>query len=158
MDEDLRASLEAIRKHTPRLNQATDNLAEVVRSVEDFLNEVCRLSLNFSVRIADHNPDEYPEWTNLEYTKIGGRFRIAVVHYNEPLEKSTTTAWSECPRDVKVWAFRCVPNLLTAIAQELVKQSEELERAGNAAREIVDSLRTVESATSGRRSGAEGKR
>jgi hypothetical protein len=79
-------------------------------------------------------PDEEPEgWVNLEYRRLSGKFRIAVVRMRyqggpEYDEVEDVRAWSECTREEKLESFEKLPELLVALAAEVEKKTVEAEK------------------------------
>ncbi|CAN5225335.1 hypothetical protein BH10PLA2_BH10PLA2_11280 [soil metagenome] len=109
----LRAALKSLREVSPRLNSITDKTTEIVATVENFLNEVCKIGMAGSVQLSAD--EELFEGTSLEYRRFKGRFRIVVVHYTA--EDQSVKTWTECTRSDRLVAFKKLPQLLQAVAK-----------------------------------------
>lgn len=139
MTDVLSRSIKNLRESSSRLNQITDNANESVRLVEDFLSKECQLGMSAYVPIKEKSNGitQY-----LEYRKITGKFRIAVVLTSYISESDTDVKpWSHCPRSVKLEAIKKLPALLDELNNKVIKQIDDTESA------TEDVLNAMESAT-----------
>ena len=119
-------SMNRLRAISTRLNKASDQASDLVAAVETFLNEDCSIGLPASLvieRKKDESDDLHTEWLTVSYERWDGRFRIVVelAHGFDPTEEVTIDLkkpWDQCPRDLKLQAFRKLPELLNEIADQ----------------------------------------
>lgn len=114
--------------------------------VEQFLNTECSIGIEASV--SDDSSENSTNYERLEYTRLGQRFRIAVVRRNENGNEEYTP-WSDCPRDVKLRSFSKLPELLASIAEKVQAELAIAETAEAAVEKIYAALPKVKEADSG---------
>ena len=112
-----RDALASLRTLTPRLNAVTDLANNTIRDVEKFLNDEVSAGVAAFV-LVEHLDEDGTTWVSLEYRRVGGRFRIALVWYDCGEEKSEK-AWADCGRRDKLVSFAKLPDLLTEIAKKV---------------------------------------
>lgn len=127
MPSPLNIALENLRDSSRELNSLTDQAAELVKRVEDFLNKKCSIGMSTYVEV---DADALGAWVlYLAYERVDGRFRIAVdFEYTDDSDEFQTTAWSDCSRHLKLKTMEHLPKLLTEIAEnanEEVAQTRE---------------------------------
>jgi hypothetical protein len=119
MADDLSSAAGALRRSSERLNTITDEAAETVRAVEDFLNEQCSLGV-FAKVIIWHAYEPWDDNLYLAYQRSGSRYRIVLrwepAQATDP-EDFTTKPWSECTRDQKLETFAKLPDLLAELSK-----------------------------------------
>ncbi len=103
-------ALETIQKLVPQLNASTDEASRIISDVEKFLEKN-------NVGIEAKGLPSPQSGKVLCYTRVSGKFRIAVRFY----EKGTDVAidvrpWLDCTRDDKLATFPCLTDLLVAIS------------------------------------------
>jgi len=137
MTEDLKASIDLLRKVSPKLNKATDEAHEVVAEVERFLNNECSIGVRAIVGIDEEDlPEDRRRDTYLVYDRVDGKYRIAVetvLVENVQMEGMSTvnayeatrycrediTPWVSCPRHIKLESFPKLPRLLKYIGEKV---------------------------------------
>jgi hypothetical protein len=123
---DLSRQLHELQNSTNDLNALTDKANDVVRRVEIFLRDTCRIGGWGSVYVPPPEDYEEPEngatWeTCLEYQRYKGDYRIIVTHLlnSDPHESKP---WSECSRDIKLQALEALPALIDELHKKVKKQ------------------------------------
>lgn len=144
MSDSLSKSLSKLRNSAKRLNQLTDQANETIREVETFLNEKCSVGVYASVRAYEEVHDDGPPFsifTNLEYRRVGSRFRIAVVQYHEfDPEQEKVKPWSDGSRDEKLDTIAKLPDLIAAIGNKLDERIGNAEKGLGEVSEILHGL------------------
>ncbi len=153
MTSEIFDALNALGKLAPKLNSVADDAAQVVREVEKRLDNY-GLMIHASVLINILEISErIQEETDLEYRRIGGKFRIAIVRERHtattdandtsPTAHTTleVTPWLECGRELKLESFEFLPDLLAKIIQNVQKAIAGAEKAAPAVRKFLDSMR-----------------
>lgn len=136
MSERLSDQIAQLRAITPRLHAVTDEAARIVRIVETFLGEECKLGLaaHCDFDEVDDQRGAPIACKRLEYGRIDGQFRLIIAEIDidvEAYEERTylsRTAWVNCTREMKLRSIEYIPNLLAAINQKVkstIKQTEE---------------------------------
>ena len=140
----LAASLASVRDAADRLNKMTDRAAETVRRVEEFLGERCSVGVTASVLVSEEDAQDFPTtWTtNLAYAWTNNGLRIVVSVYSEHDGRTDVKTWAECSRDVKLATVKKLPDLLTAIADEINKRISDAEDAIGTIDEVFNALKT----------------
>jgi hypothetical protein len=128
-------TFDVLRNLSTRLNTITDRANESVREVEKFLNEECSIGIKAHIKIRDI-ADGVPE-ANLEYRRVGSRYRIAVVEINEQGQDTKVKPWTDCSRNDKLSSFEFLPELLANIASSV---EESLQEAETTARKVADAI------------------
>lgn len=145
MTENLRSQIAHLRSLSPELNRVTDQAARLVSVVENFLSDECQFSIPAHVVMSrtDH-PDGSDDETRLEYARLEGKFKLVVSQVSsDPAGESyvqSKTAWSECPRDIKLWSIEHIPDLLVAIGKRIERT---ISSAGKASKNIEDLLLAI---------------
>jgi hypothetical protein len=138
MADALSTSIELLRSASPRLNEATTQAGDVVRRVEDFLNDECKLGVTACVAVVQ---DDEAEWgTYLEYRRVGGKFRIAVVDSDFRGENETVKPWSDCSREEKLRSFQHLPQLITKVAEEVQRSIDAVSETGRTVTALMKAL------------------
>ena len=162
MTDELRQALQQIREATPKLNKATDEAAQLVKVVDDFLAEQgVGLPVQVIVESGETTKDEeeaepyHSETLCLSYKRCGrdGKFHIAVEReffawrdcdgYGEPDNPTVSRdvdSWSLASREDKLKTFAELPELLTEIAKQVtntVKSTVEATKAVERIREAI---------------------
>jgi hypothetical protein len=134
MGDSLSTAVARLRSSSARLNKLTDDAAELVRSVEDFLNDEC--SAGIEVFLPNNlsgcsNSFESDFEMNLAFRRVGKRYRIVLVSgtVGEPEEDWVTTPWSECSREIKLRALPHLPALVDQVARAIEDKVKEAETA-----------------------------
>jgi hypothetical protein len=136
MSDDLSGAVERLRSSTMRLNHLCDQAAQIVRDVEQFLED-SRVGLSASVSIgygAWSDVADEPDWEDrLEYRRLeGGKYRIASVRYymtTSPPLPDEVRPWSECTRDEKVDSLAILPELVVELAKSAEDRASKAEKA-----------------------------
>lgn len=151
MSNQMRDTIEQIRRVAPQLNEVTDQADRTVKAVERFLNDECSVGLPCYTLVctADAGAGKQRE-TYLGYARAGGKFRIVVEERDvvpsvadfsgSRIISRETTAWSECARHRKLDAVRMLPDLLQAIAAEALNASEKADETVKSIRELRKAL------------------
>lgn len=161
MTDQLRKSIESIRRLSPELNKATDDAARVVSVVEKFLGEECGVGIEASKLVHTTNPDETDVY--LEYRRHNGKFRLIITEnvilrdeegkpltdeYGEPKRhESSVVAWTEASRQQKLAAFAELPGLLDNIAQAVEQSISSTNASVAAVEQITASLSPARSSS-----------
>ena len=129
MTGDLSKQLHALQKSTDDLNALTDRANEIVRRVEVFLREKCRVGGQASVAVdsltQDHSHDGGPIIEPyLDYERYKGDFRILVSTFIDN-ELHDSKPWSECSREVKLKALDALPELIGKLHEMVNSQLQE---------------------------------
>ncbi len=151
MTKELQKAFSRLRKVSPKLNAATDEVTEIVNLVEQFLNKECSIGLSVKVFIdANDIDEEYCECTYLAYRRVDGKFRLAVVTTKESdsdenpdaviKEEIEITPWVSATREWKLKSFNKLPSLLTLLAEEAEKINEATNDTAQTVKEIIKSL------------------
>jgi hypothetical protein len=136
MPDDLSVAVERLRTSTQRLNTLADAAGQLIKSVEDFLEE-SHVGVTASVNlgyIPDPDDEETPESiTRLAYRRVkSGKFRIALVEvsrYSQSDDDHVVRPWAECSRDEKIDGLRKLPELLVELANRVNEKTDQAERA-----------------------------
>lgn len=137
--QELTSAVGRLRTSAARLNSLTDEVAELVREVEDFLNVKCSVGITASVIIEENGDEDGAWWEFLEYDRCGARFRIIVRSghdYDGPREDSEKP-WVECSREMKLKAAEKLPQLLIAIADAVDKKIETAQAAKDSIENLI---------------------
>jgi len=131
MADMLRARLERLGDLAKRVNAATDEAARIVQGVESYLSDTIHLGVGAAITIdLDEDRDEgNRSEKRLVYDRYGSKFRIFVLHdldFQGVPDRQEKTLWANCPRDVKLLAFNCLPALLDELAERLEGTLEQV--------------------------------
>jgi hypothetical protein len=126
MATDFPAQLQALQNSTNDLNALTDKANNVVRRVEIFLRESCRVGGWASAYVPIPEEDENPEdprtiETYLRYERFKGEYRITVTHLIDG-NAQETRPWAECSRDTKLKTLEALPELIDELHKKVSKQ------------------------------------
>jgi Lon protease-like protein len=135
----LRVAVESLRTLSPRLNSITDFANDLVREVEEFLNEECSIGISATVSVA--RTSDGPEGLYLEYRRVGPRFRVAVVLTDDEGNDISVKPWSDSSRTDKLGTLPFLPKLLTEIAEEAEGQVARAEKAAQTVASTLAALR-----------------
>ena len=144
--QELSNAVAALRTSSSRLNGLTDDIAQLIGAVEDFLNEECSIGIETSVTMKEgEDPPEYWHDT-LEYTRHGNRYRIVVRHYYTFAGDGNDVAkpWAECSRKDKLDSAALLPDLLIAIAKQVDEKIEIAQGAKAAIENLIAEGVTLE--------------
>ncbi len=142
MADNLATSIQDLRSASSQLNAITDEAARTVLKVEDFLNNECSVGIPAAVEISSETDDVHGNThsTYLEYRRVGQRFRIAIVHFDDLPETESVKAWSDSPRDEKLDAFKKLPDLIIKIAVKLQERISEVQESVDTVNVTVTAL------------------
>jgi len=144
MSDSLSKSLSKLRNSAKRLNQLTDQANETIREVETFLNEKCSVGVYASVRAFQEVQDDAPPFsifTNLEYRRVGPRFRIAIAQYHEfDPDQVKVKPWSDSSRDEKLDSIAKLPDLIAQIGKKLDERIRDAEKGLGEISEVLHGL------------------
>lgn len=145
MVADINQSLKKLHSLASELNKAADDATVLVRDIEKLLAQ----DLNLSVAAEVHAPSvvSQADEAYLSYTRVGGKFRIAVTHWeirgaktlDETWRSVSEIPWLECSRDVKLQSFPELPRLLEEIIKQAGLALESLSKATPAVKELLAS-------------------
>ena len=145
----------------PKLNKATDAVNATFRAAEEYLNGLS-LGIETSVFVSkvmvaideDNEAEARPgaettERTFLEYSRIGGRFRLAIGKTRETMFGMDTLdskvlpslAWDQAGRIEKLEAVAKLPELLDELAKQAEILAEAAEKASGAVAEILGGMK-----------------
>ncbi|MHC4447690.1 MAG: hypothetical protein ACYSXF_07930 [Planctomycetota bacterium] len=128
--------LSQIQHLTPQLNDATDAAGQAVRQIEAFLDK-CGIGLFFCLVVMENDENGA---VHLVYQRVRDRFRIAVRAHNMPamaMRDNTLVPWVECPRNIKMLTFPCIPELLKVIVGGLAAEIEKTTSTTQLAEEMM---------------------
>lgn len=158
MTDELRDSLNQLRKLSPKLNKVTDEAAATVAAIEKFLNQECSIGI----------PAEVDAWTadeeslSLGYRRCAGQFRIVVIERSLAMSVDDNdnrvpatddggfqiwntvgeVPWSENTRVNKLRTFPSLPQLLNRIAEVATSTIEATEKTAAIVKQIVGTIGT----------------
>jgi hypothetical protein len=144
MTHELLKRLSALRGINPRLNAVTDQVTEIVRSVEKTLVEELKVGIDASecfLTESGGEPDAFRKYY-LAFSRVGSagyRINVCIVTTRETLEENGEPAatkrlgeerilWSSCSRELKLKAVEKLPDLLDNIikgAENLLQTADE---------------------------------
>ncbi len=153
MTQELLKRLAALRGINPRLNSVTDQVTEIVKSVEKTLVEELKIGIDASEWfLTDHGGEKgLVREHSLAFGRVGSagyRIHLAIVTARDMTEQGGDPApasrlseerilWSSCSRELKLKAFEKLPELL----DKIIKSAEGLLRtADETASRIKDLL------------------
>ncbi|WP_029632241.1 hypothetical protein [Zavarzinella formosa] len=143
MPTPIEEAVEKLRASTIQLNKASDELATIVRDVENFL-ESCGVGVSAEVVVQSYE-DEHGQPkrdTVLGYGKYGGRFRVLVSEHYYNGADSDVSAWSDCSRDEKLLAAKKLPLLFAELVKSVeTKTAETRELAAELTQELKPILK-----------------
>jgi hypothetical protein len=143
MTDELLKRLSALRGINPRLNSVTDQVTEIVRSVEKTLVDELKIGIDASESFMSEPAGE-PGLTrehHLAFSRVGSagyRINVCIVTNRENPEAGGGTAtstrlneerilWSSCSRELKLKASEKLPALL----DNIIKNAEALLKTAN---------------------------
>ena len=143
MTHELLKRLSALRGINPRLNSVTDQVTEIVRSVEKTLVDELKIGVDASVWFMSE-PGGEPGVTrehHLAFSRVGStgyRINVCIVTDRQNPESSAEAAtstrlneerilWSSCSRELKLKASEKLPALL----DNIIKNAESLLKTAN---------------------------
>jgi hypothetical protein len=136
MTDELRQQVARLRDLSPRLNRVTDEAAKIVQLVESLLNDECKIGMTAKVTLPylpPTDPEEVEVQTRLVYGRLDGKYKlyVAVVHVHPEGEEDVVseTAWPSCTRDLKLWSFQYIPELLAQITERVDRAIQQTEGA-----------------------------
>ena len=115
--------LEDLRASSTALNQVTDDAANLVKQVENFLNKECSVGIPAQVNVEWDDDREEGVW--LEYRRVGANFRIALVSGDPGDENPSVRPWSDCTREEKLESIGKLPELISSISENVNKKLAE---------------------------------
>jgi hypothetical protein len=135
MADKLRPRLARLEELSKKVNATTDDAGRVVHAVESYLSDVLHLGVKASV-LLEYDEDEnngHLSKTELVYGRCGSKFRLYVhdfVGMDGTVFTDEQTPWANCPRDVKLLAFNCLPGLLDKLIESLEDTLDLVETSG----------------------------
>lgn len=155
--------LDKLGKAARRLNESSDQLVLLVRAIDSALGR-----LNLEVDYVDPRPlDERSstdahgkrtiELSYLGYLQIDGRYQLALkmvkVHESKvamsEADRGSLTPLLEAPRKVLHAAVDHLPELVSALSQQVWDLVNQVERRCKLARDLLADLESLEAMTSG---------
>ena len=133
-------ALAKLKNRADELNSITDQTADMVRDVEDFLSIECSIGFKASVT---YTSTIFGLKNSLEYVRIGKSFRIAVAGnpiMNALSKNQDAKAWSDCSRAEKVESIQHLPVLIEAITKKVEEEVATAEAAAITVSEVLRSL------------------
>jgi hypothetical protein len=162
-DQELSATINALRNIAPKLNEQTDRAAETARAVETFLSDELSIGLPAEVVFREEDlqesseDDDAPtvmhEYHSLAYDRHARSLRLLVRieriiegvddrgFGENRSEIVSETPWPECARDVKLASFAALPGLLREIEKTATRAIEQTETTATTVAEIMSALR-----------------
>lgn len=139
MNHTVSSAISKLKSSTSKLNSLSDEAAETIKSVENFLSKDCSIGFDAYVEITELSDKQLNKY--LEYRKIGNNYRIAVVtnRVNTDQELSVK-AWSDCGRVTKIKSIKKLPDLIIDITEKVDEKITEAEVAAKTATNVLDSL------------------
>lgn len=138
MAQSIREILDVLRNEAPLLNAEIHQAAEVLRRVENELEE-CKAGI-FAYAFIDKRIDREEDGAveveaYLTYGRINGRFQIYVMETLRSCDENgefsipqgmRRTPWGSCPRHIKTASFEKLPALLDEIVRNVRELREEI--------------------------------
>lgn len=159
MTDQVTTAIEQIRELSPKLNAATDEAAETIRLVNEFLAEAsiglpCEIVAESNAVDEDEDEDNGGGgrafvYTSLAYDRLFGEYRILVriervtdgaglPNYGKILSEQD---WQSCPRDLKLKTFEKLPELLEKIAEKAKESIEATSATAATVRKITAAIK-----------------
>jgi hypothetical protein len=153
MTSELKKRLAALRGISPRLNAVTDQVSEIVRSVETTLVEELRIGTE--AKVLFHSEPGAEAGTSLQtylaFGRVGSaghRVHILTLVVRDIVEdrgtaatsetlKAEQTLWPSCSREMKLRAFEKLPDLLDKIVQNAEGLLQTADQTAAKVREMV---------------------
>jgi hypothetical protein len=157
MSAKLRQQIESLRSLAPLLNNATDEAAQVVQAVEQFLGEQLSLGVSAESGAFEQQPrtidgTEHLTVSCLAYGRLAGKYRLHVLitterqnlatPWDNGIISSEQTAWSSCPREVKLQSFSKLPELLGILAEKADQLAREVSETSTTVRDLLSAIGT----------------
>jgi hypothetical protein len=124
------------------LNSASDEISKIVQRVETYLNETLHIGVRAWVKLeSGSDQTDTVNWhRKLVYGRCGPKFRLCVV-YEESVDGNVQeyeeTLWANCPRDMKLLAFKHIPELLDEIAFQMQSMLNEVDLGAEAIKTLI---------------------
>ena len=134
----VQSAMAKLKSNADRLNSVSNETADLVREVEDFLSITCSIGFDSAI-IFEEGANAKKKL--LEYRRIGKNYRIAVSI--DSLFVSTSMepkAWSDCSRDLKTESIKHLPALIDAITEKVEEDLANAETAKNAVADVLTSI------------------
>ncbi len=133
------SALAKLKDSADELNSITDQTADMVRDIEEYLSIEC--SIGFDLSIVFENKPGGTTKKSLEYRRIGQNYRIAVcVESIYAASSMKSKAWSDCNRDLKIKSIQHLPDLIEAITK---KVEDDISRAEESATTVADVFKSL---------------
>lgn len=153
MSNELKKRIAALRGMSPRLNSVTDQVSEIVRTVEKTLVEDLNVGIEASVKFHSEPTDQKGVFRehSLAFGRVGSAgYRLHVVtrtvrdsaqeisgsDISESVHEEQIL-WPSCSRDLKLRAFDKLPELLDGIIKNAEGLLQTAERTAAKIREMV---------------------
>jgi hypothetical protein len=133
MTNELKRRIAALRGINPRLNSVTDQVTEIMRSVEKTLVEELKIGIDASQWFLTEPTGELgvSREHHLSFDRVGSagfRIHVSIVTVRDTSEETGTAGsrerlneervlWTSCSRELKLRAFEKLPELLESIIQ-----------------------------------------
>jgi hypothetical protein len=153
MSNELKKRIAALRGISPRLNSVTDQVSEIVRTVEKTLVEELNIGIEASVKFHTEPSAEKDVFRehSLAFSRVasaGYRINVTTRTIRDSNEQVSITSsaepvheeqilWPSCSREIKLRAFDKLPELLDAIIKNAEGLRETAERTAAKIREMV---------------------
>ena len=132
------SSLAKLKDRADELNSITDQTADMVKDVEEFLAKECSIGFEISVIFGS---TKLGGQKHLEYRRIGLHYRVAVsIDSQFQANKMESKAWSDCSRALKIESIKHLPALIEAITQKVEDDVSSAEEAAMAVSDVLQSL------------------
>jgi hypothetical protein len=144
------SSLAELRELAPALNKTADDAARIMLDVETLLTKELGIGVAAETTyLKEQITPKKARWTCLAFRRVDGKFRLAVVEDvvtdcldengspSRSFEEKSTTAWAECPRDVKLDSFPHLPVLLEKL---IAAAGAAMQRADEASKTVASIL------------------
>lgn len=143
MSSSMLSSVEKLRKSVSELNKISNEAANLVASVEQFLNKECSVGIDASVLVSSEpicdDPGAPNEDTYIGYHRHLGKYRITVSTCFDG-EPGTSKPWSEWNREVKLETIKKLPELILEIADRVDQHIKNAKAENDKVSELLKAL------------------
>jgi hypothetical protein len=149
----LRSSYEQLASSAQALNNASDELTKIVSSLDSAIKKL-NLGIDAWVTIRAGSDEEgrYSYEDQLEYTKINGRWGIAIrqIQSNEMTgEEQVTNEWlfADAPRELRISTVEHLPKLIEKLLESVKHTKDVLHKKLEDARGMLEAVEELASET-----------
>ncbi len=142
MADPLRPRLERLEELSKKVNAASDDAVRIVQGVESYLSDRLHIGIRGEIDIdVDENSEEdRATLREFVYGRHGPKFRFFVVETISTPGKGREkreTIFANCTRDVKLAAYRALPELLDVLIDSFGETLEQLTKSSDMIHELL---------------------